>query len=89
MGRCSTRPSNHEIKSWKTCVQTKEQWKEIVDLAKTHSGFRAVIEDEDFKSHNITIRILSYLHRCWTFPIISFWLKRYNTLEDGSASVIR
>jgi hypothetical protein len=27
-----------KIKSWKTPVQTKEQWKEIVDLAKTHSG---------------------------------------------------
>jgi hypothetical protein len=27
-----------KIKSWKTCIRRKEQWKEIVELAKTHSG---------------------------------------------------
>jgi hypothetical protein len=27
-----------KIKSCKTCVRWKEQWKEIVELAKTHSG---------------------------------------------------
>jgi hypothetical protein len=27
-----------KIKIWKTCVREKEQWKEIVELAKTHSG---------------------------------------------------
>jgi hypothetical protein len=27
-----------KIKSSKTCVRSKEQWKETVELAKTHSG---------------------------------------------------
>jgi hypothetical protein len=27
-----------KIKSWKMCVRRKEQWEEIVELAKTHSG---------------------------------------------------
>jgi hypothetical protein len=27
-----------KIKSWKTCVRRKEQWKETVELVKTHSG---------------------------------------------------
>jgi hypothetical protein len=27
-----------KIKSWETCVRRKEQWKEIVELAKTHSA---------------------------------------------------
>jgi hypothetical protein len=27
-----------KIKSWKTIVRRKEQWKEIVELARTHLG---------------------------------------------------
>jgi hypothetical protein len=27
-----------KLKSWKTCIQRKEQWKEIVELAKTNFG---------------------------------------------------
>jgi hypothetical protein len=27
-----------KVKGWKTCVRRKGQWKEIVELAKTHSG---------------------------------------------------
>jgi hypothetical protein len=27
-----------KLESWKMCIQRKEQWKEIVELAKTHSG---------------------------------------------------
>jgi hypothetical protein len=35
-----------QIKSWKTCIRRKEQWKEIVELPRHIPGCRAVIEEE-------------------------------------------
>jgi hypothetical protein len=43
-----------KIKSWKTCVRRKEQWKETAELAKTHSGLYSCYRRTSVMEHVIS-----------------------------------